>query len=437
MPEMVYRLVTFLCIELQVNDVTERAALVDSLRGAIEKAAGKTATNGIPFDIFVFESPTEAVLAGVRALKGVSRRVKLYRISAEQMRGAAFAKHTLSFFGIFQRDASDKSLVLFPAALPLRLKGGVLDFWISVVFVILIPLCGNSRQLLAWMCDAIRIEGESLVGRSPFPCSPLREVISDLIDDLSGVRGYESVSGNPEVASLRFFSCHRALILKGNKRYETLFRGAEGKYDIILGVRFRFITLQPIENKAFVRHFDGDLRIGDFKYRFYRNMHNNELERFVVGRGVALSTGTPISVESRDDSNNEIQIDFIEFIPEKSLAARPFGVERSSRLWEFYNVIDYDDRNFHFFAYRIPLSYFLTIFVSYLVFGRTLGNILTGCYVVGSKGTSVHVGQYFLRTIALLFLPLWGVFYLRENRILSDIVSGSKVVVRRSSTGYS
>lgn len=67
---MVFRLVTLLCIELQVNDVTERASLNQSLQATLEGKGGKLGTSiGSAFDVFLFESPTEAVLAGQRALE--------------------------------------------------------------------------------------------------------------------------------------------------------------------------------------------------------------------------------------------------------------------------------------------------------------------------------------------------------------------------------
>ena len=368
----------------------------------------------------------EAIPVGVRALKGVSRRIKLFRIPAEQMNGAIFGSRTVSFFGMFQRDASEKPLRILPAPLPLRLKSGIIDFWISVVLVILIPLCLNSRPFLAWLSDAIRIEGENLAVREPLRCAPLRDMVVDLIGDLEGAVGYDSMSENSNVASVRFFSCHRGLILKGTQQYQTRFNGESGRYDVIVGYRFRV---------GRERVFNGKLIIRDFEFPFYRHLQDDETQRQVVTRGLSMSKGDLIMLESYEPSNDELDLDFIEFLPETSLAVRPFGIPLSSRFWEFYEMLDFDDRNVHFFLYRLPLSFFLTVLLSYLVFGRTPGNLITGCFVLNLKGTSVHVGQYLVRAIALLFVPIWGPFYLRQDRLFSDVISGTKVVVKRRAKG--
>lgn len=415
-------------IGLNTGEVTE---IDNDVYGEAVNIASRVEGECEPREIYFTEATylamnmdrAEAIPVGVRALKGVSRRVKLFRIPAEQMGGALLGPRTLSFFGMFQKDAGGRKLSVFPASVLVRLKSGVIDFWISMALVLLIPLCLRSRPMLAWMHDAIRIEGEHLGTHDELPCTPFRDMVTDALGDLGGVVGFESESPAPNVASMRYFSCHRALMLRGRQRYEARFNGDSGRYDVVLGYRFMLNG---------TRVFKGDLSIGSLKVPFYRNLFNREPQRKIVVRSFEVAKGELVALESHEDSDQRIDIDFIEFIPESSLASRPFGTPASSRFREFYEMLDYDDRNFHFFVYRIPLYYFLMLFCSYLLFGRAPGNMIMGCYVVSSRGGRMHVGQCLLRSIVLFFHPLWVLFYLKQDKMPGDIISGTKVVVPRT-----
>lgn len=71
---MTYRLVTLLCMQIQPDDMTERFSLFDALRSGLEKNGGKLVTSTPDtFDIYLSESPTEAVLAGQHAIEQIDK----------------------------------------------------------------------------------------------------------------------------------------------------------------------------------------------------------------------------------------------------------------------------------------------------------------------------------------------------------------------------
>lgn len=371
------------------------------------------------------------VPAGKRALKGLTYVVKLYKVPVEELHGAILSKRSPSFFGLLSRDADNRPLIMLPAPGAARVVSGVLDIWISSAVVILFLVYFNYRPMVAWIRDAIRFEAETLGESSHVPCTFFTstvDVIYYVGGDLAGGNSKEFETPDPAVTKRLFYSCGRALRLKSNSKFETEFKGPAGNYDVIITVLFHVVGEI---GKPKYREFDADVRIGESQAQFVRHMHPLESERFVVFHNLALKPGDPVILESRDESTGWIEVDFIEFIPVASLAKRPWGNPLSWRFWEFYEMIDYDDMNVHFFLYRFPVGYFLTVFFSYLLFGRTPGNMITGCYVVKNKGNGMHVGHCLLRALVLLFHPFWVLFYLKQDRMLSDIISGTKVVIPR------
>jgi hypothetical protein len=279
--------------------------------------------------------------------------------------------------------------------------------------------------MFAWAKDAIRIEVEKLGASSHVNYSAYTATVDFLQylgGELAGGQQDDATTADPLVTDRRIYSCRRALRLDSNVRFETKFSGRSGNYDVITVVLF------SLEKD---REFDGELAIGSFRHTFVRHMRNFDTERFVVTRNLSLTTGDPIVLEAGNNPSGWMEIDFIEFIPVESAADRPIGNGLTWRFFEFYKMLDYDEMNIHFFIYRFPVGYFLTVLFSYLLFGRTPGNMIMGCYVVNSNGQSIHFGQCLIRSLVLLFHPLWAPFYLRQDRMLSDIISGSRVVVPR------
>jgi class 3 adenylate cyclase len=367
--------------------------------------------------------------AGRRALKGLTYVVKLYKVPVEEFNDAVVSKRSPSFFGLLSRDADNRPLIMLPAPAATRVVSGVLDIWISFALVILFLVYLHYRPMVAWVSDAIRIEAEGLGASSPLPCTTyaaVNDFIRHIVGELGGGRYTHFETSNPLVTQRSFFSCGQGLRLGEPGKFETQFRGPAGHYDVIVTVLYNLRTD--------VREFNGDLRIGMFRHDFIRRMHPGEPERFVAGRNLALNPGDPVILEARENSGGWMEVDFIEFLPVASVAKRPWGNPLSWRFYEFYEMLDYDEMNVHFFFYRFPIGYFLTIFFSYLLFGRTLGNIIMGCYVVNNKGKGIHVGQCLLRAVALLFHPFWILFYMKQDRMFTDIISGTKVVIPRRRT---
>lgn len=362
---------------------------------------------------------------GKRALKGLTYVVKLYKVPVEELHGSVLVKRSASFFGLLSRDADNRPLIMLPASPAARVVSGVLDVWISAVLVILYLVYLNFRPMVAWINDAIRIEGESLVEQHK-SCnffSAVADFVGYTGGELSGGNTQTHVTSDPFVSERFYASCGRMLRLENNSKFERVFKGPAGNYDVIVAVLFCL-------GKG-VRDFDGGLQVGTARHEFVRHVHNLESERFVVFRNLPLKPGDPILLDARDNGSGWIEVDFVEFIPVGSEARRPWGIPLTWRFFEFYEMLDYDEMNVHFFLYRFPIGYFLTLFLSYLIFGRTPGNMIMGCYVVNSRGNRIHVGQCLTRSVVLFFFPLWVFFYLRQDKMLSDIISGTKVVVPR------
>lgn len=365
---------------------------------------------------------------GKRALKGLTYVVKLYKVPIDELHGAVLAKRSASFFGLLSRDADNKPLIMLPAPGAARVVSGVLDFWISAMLVILYLVYLNYRPMVAWINEAIRIEGESMVeqhARCNF-FTAIADFVGYVGGELSGGNVENYKTSDPYVSSRFYCSCGRALRLENNTRFETAFRGPAGNYDVIAVVTFNLGTK--------VRIFNGGLQVGSSRHEFVRHIHDGESERFVVFRNLPLRPGDPVILDARDNSSGWAEVDFVEFLPVESSAKRPWGTPLSWRYFEFYQMLDYDEMNVHFFLYRFPVGYFLTVFFAYLIFGRTPGNMIMGCYVVNSRGQRMHFGQCLVRAVVQLFSPCWIIFYLRQDKMLSDIVSGSKVVVPRRRT---
>jgi hypothetical protein len=271
--------------------------------------------------------------------------------------------------------------------------------------------------------EAVRIEGENLFPGGNYECS-IRTAVPEFIDYT--LREYFGLgkSYNPEpttVPTADRASCNKRLRLGSNQHFATKFNGNSDKYDVIYGYLYK------IDN---VHTMNGSIRIGENDLPFTRYFRNDRPLREVLARNITIKRGDPIVVAMGENGTGTVDLDFLEFVPTWSASNRPSGISLSWRYWEFYSWIYYDDMNVHFFIVRFPVSFFLLILFSYLLFGRTPGNILQDVYVVGQNG-SLHFGHYLLRTLALCFLPFWGVFYAREDRLLTDVVSGSKVIVRR------
>lgn len=416
-------------IGLNTGEITE---IDDDVYGEAVNVASRVEGECEPGGVYFTEAThlatnrerINAVLVGVRALKGLTYKVKLYKVPVEEMEGAILGKRSLSFFGLLGRDAANQPLVMLPAPTSKRIISGIIDFWLSVVMVIVFPLMLNIRPIYSWLTEAIRIESEDLAPGEKYPCNittAVPEFFEYAFNEYlgTGLEYGDSLSETPRAGRA---SCNRYLKLGSNQHIATTFTGTNNTYDIIYAYTYQLDHLKNF--------LDGGIGIGSHRLPLIDYYRGGFAGREVLAKGLALKNGDPIVIDTGDNGTGYVLIDFLEFIPTGAKSNRPKGITPNWRYWEFYSWIYYDDMNFHFFAIRFPASFFLLILFSYLIFGRTPGNIIQGVYLVGQNG-SLHFGHYLLRTITLCLLPLWGVFYIREDRLLTDVVSGSKVVVRR------
>jgi hypothetical protein len=143
------------------------------------------------------------------------------------------------------------------------------------------------------------------------------------------------------------------------------FEGPSGVYDVILGMWDRRIGDSKL-----------DFQIGHHSFSTTMSDGEDAFVHKIVQRKIEVTNGDRILITAYADKSDMATIDFVEFVPEGSIAFRPNGTERTYPYGHLLKAIDYDEMNVHISLLKAPIALVLLQLISFSFVPWTPGMIL-------------------------------------------------------------
>lgn len=270
----------------------------------------------------------------------------------------------------------------------------VIDLAIGAIWGFLAMGIWNASSLWASLTETIRIEAEQ------FEASNYAKLT------MSHASGGQ-VRRTPRQGTLR-----------------TTFEGPTGHYDVILGMWDRRIGDSKL-----------DFQVGQHAFSASMNDGEDAFVHKIVQRRLEITTGDKIVITAHADKSDMATIDYLEFVPDKSIAFRPNGTERTYPYGHLLKAIDYDEMNVHISLLKAPLALVLIQIIFFSFVPWTPGMFLldlraaSAIHPPGIKFASLRLlGNLF----SLIFLGLgwiWPLFA-TYRQSWADILSHSFIITR-------
>lgn len=322
--------------------------------------------------------------------------IKVHSVVNDEIDAAPILNRSLSYFGLLSRDAKNEEQTVFDAPHHTRVAAGVIDVWVGILAMLIFTLGAQAPTIFNSITKTYTLQAEDLAEESKF-------------------RGL-----SPWASGGSF------LALKPNTTLKGSFDGPSGEYTISTSFKI---------GESNWKDPGVSIEIGEETYPLLRTFKNSDQFRVsILTNAVTIAHDAQISVKA-DEQALPTGIDYIEFIPSNVPAFRPKGVERSYRYLNFYRAIGYDDSHPYIFLLRIPAFIILALLCSLLLASTTIGGAVMGLHIVSAKTLGrIGVVSAFLRCLSWLFLPLWFWTSVGNDRQWSDVISNSRVIVRRPSS---
>lgn len=270
----------------------------------------------------------------------------------------------------------------------------VVDLAIGAIWSFLAMGVWNAPSLWASMTETIRIEAEQFEGTN----------YSKLA--MSHASGGE-VRRTPRQGTL-------------NSKFE----GPSSVYDVILGMWDRRIGDSKL-----------DFQIGHHSFSTTMSDGEDAFVHKIVQRKIEVTNGDRILITAYADKSDMATIDFVEFVPEGSIAFRPNGTERTYPYGHLLKAIDYDEMNVHISLLKAPIALVLLQLISFSFVPWTPGRILLdlrAASAIHPPGIKFAVLRLLGNLFSLIFLGIgwiWPLFSTYKQS-WADILSHSFIITR-------
>lgn len=331
-------------------------------------------------------------------LAQVPYAIKVHSVVNNEIEAAPILNRSLSYFGLLSRDEKNEEQTIFDAPHHIRVAAGVIDVWVGILAMLAFSIGSQAPTLFNSITKTYTLQAEDF-------------------DTANSSADSSWASGGSFLA------------LKPGSALTKVFDGLSGEYTVTTSFKIR------------ESNWDDpgvSIEIGDTSYPLLRTFKDSDLFRVsILADRVTIDQNTQISLKASEAALHT-DLDYIEFIPTSVNAFRPNGVERSYRYHNFYRAIWYDDLHPYIFVLRIPIFVLGALLSSLLVASTTIGGAVMGLRIVNIK-THGRIGlvSALLRCLSWVFLPLWFWTSVGKDRQWSDIISNSRVIIRRPSSNRS